>query len=163
MMSMILLALAIFGFFGSLQYVFPNVLWNDISVFFRKNKTDYLNFSNRFRGKYCFFLGCVSLILFLVSFLFKLPNDGNVEKTLFVILILYFGINEFRLEIKWNKQSHAPRLIMNYFLPCNALISLILIPVIIIKPFPLIELLFILIFIGNCGIFFYLKYKKISF
>lgn len=36
MMSMFLLALAIFGFFGSLQYVFPNVLWNDISVFFRK-------------------------------------------------------------------------------------------------------------------------------
>lgn len=163
-MTVLLLGLTILGFFGSLQYLFPNTLWNDTSVFFRKNKTDYLNFSNRFRGKYCFFLGCTSLAFFFVSFFIKVgPNQDNIELILFIILTLYIVVNEFRLEMKWNKQSHAPRLIMNYFLIYHTLVVLALIPVLIIKIFPLIYLLIFLMLMGHFGIFFYLKQQKITF
>lgn len=88
--------------FGSLSVFTPNLMWNDPTYFFRedKNKSEYLRFSNTFRGKYYFVIGIVSLIGFIISIFVKTDIHYGF---IFAIFIIFLLIGCLALEIKWNE------------------------------------------------------------
>ena len=49
--QILFLGFCVLGLFGSLSLVPPHVLWNDLTYFFRKDRKEYLTFSNRYHGK----------------------------------------------------------------------------------------------------------------
>lgn len=100
-MKFIFGAITIVCLFGCLSLVFPNVLWRDITYFFRENKEEYLQFSNRFRGKYYFILGCVSLALFILSFFVNLNLNTVLVLSIFFISLI---TGRIFLEIGWSNQ-----------------------------------------------------------
>ncbi|GAA3025801.1 hypothetical protein GCM10019998_22870 [Tetragenococcus solitarius] len=55
-MNLVLGGAALVCFFGSLSVFTPKVSWRDLTIYIRKNKQEYLTFSNKFRGRYLFFL-----------------------------------------------------------------------------------------------------------
>lgn len=54
-MNLVLGGAALVCFFGSLSVFTPKVSWRDLTIYIRKNKQEYLTFSNKFRGRYLFF------------------------------------------------------------------------------------------------------------
>ena len=92
------IATTIIGLFGSLSRFAPYLLWRDFSYFFRKNKKDYLVFSNKFRGNYYLILGVVSLVLSLASLLSPFKIKGPL---LIIPFVVYLLIAESVLQIKW--------------------------------------------------------------
>ena len=108
-MSGLFVAIAFLGFFGSLSRFTPNTPWADVSYFFRKNKKDYLAFSNKFRGNYYLILGLFSLVFFILSLFISFKMDGSFS---FIVLVVYVCIAESILQIKWyNLQKDKRELI----------------------------------------------------
>lgn len=92
-------------FFGSLSRFTPNIPWNDASILFRKNKTDYINFSNKIRGIYCLVLGILCLLIFLSSFIFDYPNNESTVFIGFCSVVFLTIILEILVEIKWRHKQ----------------------------------------------------------
>lgn len=99
--------IALVCLFGSLSMFTPNLMWNDPTYFFRENKSEYLKFSNIFRGKYYLVIGIVSLVCFIISFFIKLNIHYGLIFTLFLICLL---IGRIILEVKWNKHIGKQKL-----------------------------------------------------
>lgn len=97
-MKWMFVGIMVLGLFGSLSRFTPNTLWTDASYFFRKDKKNYLKFSNIFRGNYLLILGIVSLIFSILSFFISF-NVTNEQ--IFIIFIFYSVIAETILQIKW--------------------------------------------------------------
>lgn len=100
-MRFALIAITIMGLFGSLSLFTPKMMWNDFSYFFRKNKAEYLAFSNQFRGKFLLLLAIISFTLFVLSFVL----DYNIKSSfVFIVFLAYILIAHILLEIKWRKR-----------------------------------------------------------
>ena len=107
-MRFILIAITVVCLFGSLSILTPTTLWNDFTYFFRKNKTDYLKFSNKFRVKFYLVLGLISLFVLILTFFvdFKLS-----PLSIFAVFFICLIIGRICLEILWRHQSK--KLILN--------------------------------------------------
>lgn len=89
---------------GSITYFTPTVLWSDLTYFFRKDKVNYLKFSNRYRGRYMFFSACLGLLLFLLTFFITFKE--NIE-FVFLVFFIYLAICRMSLEMQWYKMSQV--------------------------------------------------------
>lgn len=89
--------------FGSLSRFTPNTPWNDVSILFRKNKKEYINFSNKIRGTYCLVLGILCLLMFLSSFIFDYPNNESAVFIGFCSVFFLTIILEIIVEIRWRR------------------------------------------------------------
>jgi len=98
-MNWIFVAITFLSLFGSSSRFTPNTPWVDISYFFRKNKKEYLKFSNIFRGNYFLILGLVSLAFFLLSLFIPFKINANY---IFIFFLLYIFVAESVLQIKWS-------------------------------------------------------------
>lgn len=96
-MNFVLLKIAIVCLFGSLCYLFPTQIWSDFTFLFRK-ENEYLEFSNRMRGRYLFFMGILAAILFALSDLFfQIISESQLIWIFFVLLFIF----RVFFEIKW--------------------------------------------------------------
>lgn len=95
--------LAVIFLFGSIPKFKPDTPGYDITTFFRKNKKEYNNFANKFRGTFSLVSGILFLILFLSSFIFEYPNNETVvTRTFFFVLFVVIFLSVI-VEIKWYK------------------------------------------------------------
>ncbi|MGX4686105.1 hypothetical protein JNUCC83_04305 [Vagococcus sp. JNUCC 83] len=92
------IAITIVSLFGSLSRWTPNILWKDIFYFFRKDKNEYLAFSNAFRGNYFFISGIVSLLCSILSFFVTIQIDSRY---IFLAFFIYVIIAESVLQLTW--------------------------------------------------------------
>lgn len=98
-MRWIFVGIMVFGLFGSLSRFTPNTIWSDTTYFFRKNKKDYLKFSNIFRGNYLLILGLISLIFSIISLFITIKIK---DESIFILFIIYLVGAESILQLKWN-------------------------------------------------------------
>lgn len=98
-MKWMFIAITVVSLFGSLSRFTPNTPWKDVFYFFRKDKKEYLKFSNVFRGNYLLISGLVSLIFSILSFFINFEINNSY---IFLSFFVYVIIAESILQIKWN-------------------------------------------------------------
>lgn len=100
-MKWLFIVITIVSLFGSLSRFTPNIPWKDVFYFFRKEKKEYLKFSNVFRGNYLLVSGLVSLMFSILSFFINFKINNNY---IFLIFFVYVIIAESILQMKWNNR-----------------------------------------------------------
>jgi len=99
----ILGGITIVGLFGSLAFFTPHTPWRDVSIFFRRNKQDYVKFSNKARSKVCFFTSICSSLLLILSLIVDLSVSPLLVFSVYVIILL---ISFVQIEIKWRRYKN---------------------------------------------------------
>ena len=94
----IFLVFTLLGFSGSLSLLMPNVIWNDITYFFRKRPQEYLVFSNKIIGRFWLTIGICSFLLLIFSFKNKVNISDNVLCYIYFSLL---AITYVYVQIKW--------------------------------------------------------------
>ncbi|MGX7023804.1 hypothetical protein [Vagococcus hydrophili] len=107
------IAISIVSLFGSLSRFTPNTFWNDTSYFFRKNKEEYLPFTNKLRGKCLLFFGVFNLVLSAFIYLLKISISLPILAAFFIIGLIAI---ELIVEISWNKKEKNNSNVTNLFL-----------------------------------------------
>lgn len=99
----ILHGITIVGLFGSLAFFTPDTPWRDVSIFFRKNKQEYIKFSNRARSKVWIFTSICSAILLILSLIVDLPVNPLLVFTVYgIILLIAFA----QIEGQWRRYKN---------------------------------------------------------
>jgi cobalamin biosynthesis protein CobD/CbiB len=100
--QILFLGFCVLGLFGSLSLVTPHVLWNDLTYFFRKDRKEYLRFSNRYHGKMYLVIGLISFVLFLVSWFVRIVVSLYA---VFFVYIAFWMLAEVLIQIHWLRKS----------------------------------------------------------
>lgn len=96
-------SLAVVFLFGSIPKFKPDTPGYDITTFFRENKKEYNNFTNKLWGTFSLVLGILFLLLFLSSFIFEYPNNETVVTRTFFFVLFVAIIFNIIVEIQWYK------------------------------------------------------------
>jgi uncharacterized membrane protein YesL len=99
-----LLGLIVVGFVGSLATFTPNTSWNDVTVFFRKDKKEYLAYSNKFHGKVWLFVGISALLLLGLSFVSKIKIPFLFILSFYILFLL---VMEVVCQVIWRKKKYS--------------------------------------------------------
>ena len=125
--QILFLGFCVLGLFGSLSLVTPHVLWNDLTYFFRKDRKEYLTFSNRYHGKMYLVIGLISFVLFLVSWFVRIVVSLYA---VFFVYIAFWMLAEVLIQIHWLRKSKkdqkksSPFIIRNYACNISTIFSL---------------------------------------
>lgn len=126
----VFIAISFLSLFGSLSRFTPNTLWSDTSYFFRKNKEEYLHFTNKLRGKCLLFFGGFNLVLSSFIYLLKISISLPILAAFLIIGVITI---ELIVDISWNKKEKNNNNVTNIFLKETIPFTIILYTAVIFK------------------------------